>query len=120
MLQVASSSNCLAHSRSSETSVETGKKGKEGRAGGEEGLVVQSSEDQGAWRLGSGPFCLLPHHLAGDTMAPRARLPQARALPLPLSLPMALAAAQPLELFPQGEKVLLSDSVSASGFNRIL
>lgn len=53
-------------------------------------------------------------------MAPRARLPQARALPLPLSLPMALAAAQPLELFPQGEKVLLSDSVSASGFNRIL
>lgn len=115
LLHVASSSNSLAHSRSSENVCGSGKErqGKEGRERGAAGCS-RAREGQVARCLGSGPFHLLPHQLAGDTMAPRAWLPGARTLPLPL--PMALL----LSHFPYGEKALLSDSVSASGFDTIL
>lgn len=116
--QVASSSNSLAHSRSSENIRGSRKErqGKEGRERGGAGCS-RAPEDHAARCLGSGPFCRLPHQLAGDTMAPRAWLPRARTLPL--LLPMALVPAQPLEPFLQGEKALLSDSVFASGFDTI-
>lgn len=92
-----------------------GKKGKERRAGREERLVAPEL-GKARWLAvwAQAPSTSFLTNWPETQWPPGAWLPGARTLPLPL--PMALL----LSHFPYGEKALLSDSVSASGFDTIL